>query len=283
MGSLFAKPTHNNSDLLNIDALAGIQYLGVSGVSKDCYDAFVIVLQSYHVSQMIVLTTKEAHTSNHALLMHSSIGDICIKDGFASGYVGEGPYWFDKVIKLALIAQIDIDEAQISGNVLKRVKESCLICDDIDYISLTKRGCRLGDYILSYESNYSLDSTTITSTRLPLCNINQALLPLAFTFNVDPVSAIMKANTLLEDKLREHVDTNRKEEVGSKLAAEFCKDGSCDDTLTKGGAYMLFQAYFKLYRNAIMHRNVQENNDMIFEFLYVNKLFNLIEQKKTIS
>ena len=68
--------------------LAGIEYSGLSGVSKECKDAVMRLLQyGDRISRARILSCSD----NNCLLLTVNVGDvIAVKSGFGSGYRGVG-------------------------------------------------------------------------------------------------------------------------------------------------------------------------------------------------
>jgi hypothetical protein len=70
---------------------AGIEYVGQPGVSKDCQDAVLRLLQyGDRVTQARILSSSR----DHSLLLTVNGDLVAVKSGFASGYLGEGPRTF---------------------------------------------------------------------------------------------------------------------------------------------------------------------------------------------
>ena len=73
--------------------MAGIEYSGVSGITKEC-----LVLQFYGCWQYGDRITKArilSSSKQHGLLLTTDVGDlIAVKSGFGSGYRGEGSRGF---------------------------------------------------------------------------------------------------------------------------------------------------------------------------------------------
>ncbi len=78
--------------------LAGIEYSGVPGASKECQDAVMRLLQyGDQITRVRILSCSK----EHCLLLTVNVGDlIAIKSGFTSGYIGEGPTAFSCVLQL---------------------------------------------------------------------------------------------------------------------------------------------------------------------------------------
>ena len=69
--------------------LAGIEYHGISGGSRDCQDAVMRLLQC---GEAIKRARIVSFSNSHCLLLTNEIGDrVAVKSGFSSGYGGEGP------------------------------------------------------------------------------------------------------------------------------------------------------------------------------------------------
>jgi len=80
------------------DQPAGIEYVGIAGISKDCQDAVLRFIQfGNRITEVRILSAK----SRHCLLLTRDGGDhVAVKSGFATGYDGEGPRRFSYVLQI---------------------------------------------------------------------------------------------------------------------------------------------------------------------------------------
>jgi len=75
-----------------MNELAGLEYAGVSSVTRPCVLAIASLLQQEDAIVRALLLT---HGSEHAFLLIDEYDRVrAIKNGFASGYRGEGPSVF---------------------------------------------------------------------------------------------------------------------------------------------------------------------------------------------
>src|SRR5437879_12147345 len=70
--------------------LAAIQYVGISGISKECQDAILRFIQfGNRITRAVVLSC----SGNHCLLLTlEALDSVAVESGFASGYGGEVPH-----------------------------------------------------------------------------------------------------------------------------------------------------------------------------------------------
>jgi hypothetical protein len=78
--------------------LAGIEYVGLPGISEECQNAVLRLLQfGDKITHARILSS----SGDHCLLLTVHVGDIvAVKSGFASGYLGEGPRTFSYVLEV---------------------------------------------------------------------------------------------------------------------------------------------------------------------------------------
>jgi len=79
----------NSNELPPGDQPVGIEYVGVAGISKECQDAVLRLIQfGTRITHVRILSAKR----RHCLLLTLEGGDqVAVKSGFATGYRGEGP------------------------------------------------------------------------------------------------------------------------------------------------------------------------------------------------
>jgi hypothetical protein len=87
----------NSTKSLPIDQPAGIQYVGIAGISKDCQDAVLRFIQfGTRITHVRILSAKTRHC---LLLTVEDHDEVAVKSGFATGYGGEGPRRFSYVLQ----------------------------------------------------------------------------------------------------------------------------------------------------------------------------------------
>jgi hypothetical protein len=131
-----------------IDLLAGIEYVGVAGISKECQDGVSRLLQyGDQITHARILSSP----SDHCLLLSVNCGDIvAVKSGFTSGYLGEGPRTFSYVLEVLQAQGVNIEEYTVSPEMIERLDMSSLTSADLKTIDTAKpvRGSRWRDYLL---------------------------------------------------------------------------------------------------------------------------------------
>lgn len=104
--------------------LAGIEYVGIAGASKECQDA---VLRLIQFGDQISRATIISCSDEHCLLLTLNGGDlVAVKSGFSSGYGGEGPRRFSYVLQVLQSHGIDIEEYNVPHEFLYRIDRSAL-------------------------------------------------------------------------------------------------------------------------------------------------------------
>lgn len=262
------------------DRRAAIEYHGVAGATAECESAvFRQLLCEPVMARAVILTSGR----DHALLLFTEVGDpIAIKSGFASGYGGTGPTGFSRVLQFLYGHGVEIEEMDVSEDVIERLDRAALTAADLDALENGKpvRPSRWGDYILKREQDAWFDKTlwrTLPSV-MPYAILDPRLIDLALKFESDPDACLSRGYRQLEDKVRER--TGLKELFGAKL---FSKAFQGEDALLtwdvddKGeiqGRGSLFAAVFMAYRNPRAHR-MPASGDPLSEFLLLNQLFKL--------
>src|SRR2546430_41032 len=111
------------------DEVAGIEYHGLPGISHECQDAVLRLLQ-YHerITRVQILSSD----GRHCLLLTMEFGaQIAIKSGFSSGYGGEGPGTFSRVLQLLDSHGVEIDEHDVAPEIIDRIDTSALTTNDL--------------------------------------------------------------------------------------------------------------------------------------------------------
>ena len=125
-----------NALTTGLSGLAGIQYIGLDGVSASCYDAVRRLVQcGERIESARILTCDQEHA---LLLSMEREGLIAVKSGFRSGYRGEGPSTFSAVLQLLRVVGVEIDEFKISAGLLKRLGASALTAKDVEAIEIAR-------------------------------------------------------------------------------------------------------------------------------------------------
>ncbi len=264
---------------INLDHLAGIQYSGVAGSSKDCQDAVIRLLQfGYSISHTRILTNE----NTHCLLVELDFGDlIAIKSGFASGFSGEGPSAFSYVLRLLGIHCGEITEHEVNEGIIDRLDKSALTISDIDSIIESKpiRPSRWYEYIKKeYDPRSRLtDLWRYFPHVIPFAVIDDRIADLALNFWDDPDKQLLTGYRRIEEIVRERTGLD---EHGNKLFAKaFLGEealltwGNVDQSQIKGRAN-LFTSVFMAYRNPRAHREFRISPfEYLNEFLLLNHLF----------
>ena len=261
--------------------LAGIQYLGESGITQECKKAVINLIHAGEkIHEVKILTFEETHSSAHALLLTLEYDiQIVIKGGFASGYNGEGPKGYAFVLKLLAQYTDNIDEYLVPQRIFEHISSSSLTVKDLEYInSIEKvRPARWYDsaYLYKERKHNVFNEFPLT---IPMALIDPRLIQQALEFETNPDNAIMNGYRKIESIIRERTGLNN--ESSTKLFAKaFQVDNSVlhwenlDPSESIGRASM-FANVFMAYRNNRAHQEPQYNlSDNIREFMLLNQLF----------
>ncbi|MDQ9172062.1 TIGR02391 family protein [Oxalobacteraceae bacterium R-40] len=268
--------------------LAGIQYMGLDGITSACLRAITCLINGgTRIKQAALITC----TQDHAFLFFEEMDEvIAIKAGFGSGYSGEGSRGLANALELLRRHSIDIEEFQVSAEFMHRLAYSCLLQKDVDFIRTASplRPSRWYDYI--YDQGRDLSDNPHLLTRhypiaIPFAIIDTRILDLAVAFPLNEDTAIISAFRRLEDIVRKRTGLPGE---GTKLFSKaFMQEDSPlkwdvpDEGEFKGRA-SLFNAIFMAFRNARVHREIYSGSDNeLREFLLVNELYRLESEAMT--
>lgn len=261
--------------------LAGIQYVGESGITQKCKNAVINLIHAGEKIYDVKILTVEGYYSNfHALLLTLEFNtQVVIKGGFASGYDGAGPKGYTFVLNLLNQYTDNINEYIISGSIFERISNSSLTVKDLEYINSIQRvsPARWYDFVPLYNENKS-DIFGEFPLIIPMALLDKRLTELALEFRTNPDNAIISGYRKIEDIVRERTELYN--ESSTKLFAKaFQGDNSVlywenlDSGEFKGRA-SLFTSVFMAYRNNRAHQEPKHNlSDDIREFMLINQLF----------
>ncbi|TKR33536.1 TIGR02391 family protein [Luteimonas gilva] len=260
--------------------LAGIEYHGLSGITQACVIAIIRLIQcDAWITGATLLTCGHQHSF---LLRLDETDYIAIKDGFTSGYSGEGP----RGLAAALLALhefgVAVEEVDVSRGILDRLGRSAMTNKDIQIIEESKaiRPTRWYDYI--YDVTDAIEKKSSANEffppLIPFRLIDSRIMDLAIRFQKEPDAAIMTGYRRLEQILASKCGLVGA--VGSKLFAKaFQVDGSLlfwegvDEGEAKGRASLFIGAY-SAFRNRRAHAELSHRlEDDIREFLLLNQLY----------
>jgi hypothetical protein len=270
-----------------LDELAGIQYAGLPGISAECQDAVIRLVQCReHVSHARILS----HEGTHCLLLTVGVGDlIAIKSGFGSGYGGEGPHAFSYVLQLLETHGAEIDEYFVPEELLDRLDASALRTTDLETLDAARpvRPTRWHDYVLEGDWDTRRTGTTWREFLpvIPFAIIDARLADLALSFWEGPDDKLMTGYRRLEDLIRER--TGLTEHGGRLFHQAFLVDSpplcwNDVDPNEQKGRGQLFGAVYMAFRNPRAHRELKMDygDAQLAEFLVLNSLF-LLEAEAT--
>lgn len=261
--------------------LAGIQYVGVAGISADCRDGVLRLLQyGDHITRARILSCDRTH----CLLLTINVGDlVAVKSGFRSGYSGEGPRTLSYVLQVLHTYDVEIDECEVSAEMIERVDDCCLTMADVRSIEAARPvlPSRWYDYILDHDLDSSKPKALWRNFPLviPFALIDDRIADLATSFWQDPDGKLLTGYRRLEDIVRGRAGIN---EHGARLLTQAFSPGSGRLTW-KGieerelsGRMNLFIGTFASYRNNRAHRESRHSTEgSLLEFLLLNHLYKL--------
>lgn len=257
--------------------MAGLEYVGLSGITRSCVDAVLRYLQfGDKIKSALILTCSQ----EHALLLTLDPEQlIVVKQGFSSGYVGEGPHGFATVLHTLDAFGVEIDECVVSRAVMSRIESSNLTERDMSEITEAppRRPTRWHDYVYAAKGlgNRLASEPGLFPSVMPWYLIDDRLLDMAHRFRQAPGEAIFGGFKRLEDILRQRTGLD---DHGAKLFSKsLLQDDSVlwwkdMDTTEQKARAALFTATFGAFRNPRAHRELAVHNDLA-EFLALNQLY----------
>lgn len=265
----------------NDDKLAGIQYAGIAGASKNCESAIEMLVQyGTHIQRARILTWK----NRHCILLTNDVGDlIAVKSGFASGYGGEGPRRFSYVLQLLDTHRAEVEEYEVDESTIERLDNSALTLADLRKLdqSTSIRPTRWHEYVTESDFKRGLDGTLWNNFPpvIPFAIIDSRITDLAISFWSAPDDRLLSGYRRLEDAVRERTGT---QEHGARLFSQVFTGNNpkliwknINDT-EKIGRINLFTGAYMAHRNPRAHRELKSHQDaQLSEFLLLNHLFRL--------
>lgn len=264
--------------------LAGIQYLGLAGVSRSCLHGIMQLIQFGLPIRKAALLTAD---HDHAFLLTVDDGDqIAIKAGFTSGYRGEGPTALADALELLLFHGAEIEEILVDSFLIERLNLSTLTLADISHIEITKpvRPMRLHEYIWAIHGveNEERNEWRKFPVIIPLALVNTQIRDLAITFLQSPDKSLLDGFRRLEDRIRKLTNSS---ESGAKLFSQAFLNADSNlfwpqlkDVGEQTGRGQLFVSTYMAFRNPRAHRELRHDYAaMAQEFLLLNTLFGLAE------
>lgn len=266
---------------INLKTLAGIQYLGLAGISSSCLDAIVRLI---HFGDKIHKARLLSCSGAHCFLLTINYDElIAINTGFSSGYAGEGPAALSTALQLFYKHGVEIDEYEVSPELLERVEMSCLTSKDIAFFETShpKRPMRWPDYIVDQNGRLNNNEENLLRRfpeAIPYGIIDSRLYDLALNFESQPDNSIMSGYRRLEDIVRERTGlTESNTKLFSKVfqgedSELYWKD--IDDAGEQAGRASLFTATYMAFRNRRAHREPDPcAGGSLQEFLLLNQLY----------
>jgi hypothetical protein len=258
---------------------AGTQYVGLPGISAACAAAVQRMLQ---YGDRIVSAKVLSANQRHCLLLSIDEGDkVAVKSGFASGYGGEAPRTFAKVLQLLRSHGVELEEVTVDEAVLDRLDASALTERDLDAIETARpvRPHRLYDY--TYDPRAPDDGPGLHWSSfpaiIPFAIVDRRIADLALRFQVEPTETLLLGFRRLEDLIRTRT---KSEEHGAKLFAQAFQgeqaklkwDGLQPSEAT--GRANLFTGAYMAHRNPRAHKELADTiHTLLSEFLVLNHLF----------
>ena len=241
-------------------------------------------------------------TSNrtHAfVLFFERDGAVAVKDGFSSGYRGEGPRALADALCLLELARIEVKEVEVPEGMIGRLASSALTHEDLERIEIEQpvRPMRWHDYVYAVYQGKDPGAAMwgAFDPTIPFGALDPRLKSLALLLHNDPDKVLIDGFRLLEDRIRERT---RLVEHGAKLfSLAFAGDepvlawfrkASTDrgeqipiDRGEQAGRAQLFTGAYQAFRNPRAHRTQSDNiAKAVAEFMLLNQLFLLEAEAK---
>lgn len=267
--------------------LAGIQYMGVPGVSAWCLKAIRRLFKSGDaIDRAVLLTGHGFHAFMLNLGEHEHPDWVAIKAGFSSGYAGEGPRTLSEALALLEAFNVPVEEVNVPPQMLQRLDQSALTQKDLAFIESASpvRPRRVADYLLPGDWGRAHRAKALSQLEpaMPWGLLDARLLDIAEIFAASPDHALMSGFRRLEETVRARLGDKQKDALDSKVfsiafmgeaPALTWKDLPKPERIARGN---LFVGAYGAFRNPRAHRERDEDwRVQLCEFLTLNMLFQL--------
>lgn len=262
------------------DPPAGIEYVGIAGISKDCQDAVLRFIQfGTRITDVRILSAK----SRHCLLLTREGGDqVAVKSGFATGYGGEGPRRFSYVLQILDSHGAEITEHDVPRSLLDKIDDSALTKSDLKRVKKVRhvRPSRWYDYVSERDFERAREGTLWYDefpAVIPFAVVDARIMDLAHDFWNNPDNSLLVGYRRLEDIVRERTAIKHH---GTKLFSQAFNpaDGSLTwehvDDGERAGRMQLFTGTYGAHRNLRAHKEMKAHSGkLLAEFLLLNHLY----------
>lgn len=273
------KPNRNANKPRPSDQPAGIEYVGLAGISKECQDAVLRFIQfGSRITHVRILSAK----SKHCLLLTLEGGDqVAVKSGFATGYGGEGPRCFSYVLQILDSHGAEIIEHDVPRSLLDKVDDSALTRSDLKRVK-KMRHLRpwWHDYVSERDFERAREGTLWQyefPAVIPFALVDARIIDLALEFWNSPDNSLLVGYRRLEDIVRKRTAI---EQHGTKLFSQAFNpvDGALTwehvDDGERVGRMQLFTGTYGAHRNRRAHKELQTHSEeLLSEFLLLNHLY----------
>lgn len=272
----------NSSELCRGDRPAGIEYVGIAGISQECQDAVLRFIQfGTRITHVCILSAER----DHCVLLTLEGGDqVAVKSGFASGYGGEGPRRFSYVLQILDSHGATIIEHDVARSLLDKIDYSALTVSDLEGVENMSpvRPSRWHDYVSERDFEGARKGTLWREefpAVVPFALIDARIMNLALDFWNNPDNSLLLGYRRLEDIVRERTAI---EQHGAKLFSQAFNPS--DGVLTwenvddgeRAGRMQLFTGTYGAHRNRRAHRELPTHSEeLLAEFLLLNHLYRL--------
>ena len=264
--------------------LAGIQYMGLAGISASCAKAVQRLLASgENVARALMLTSD----GSHAFLLNIGEAEfeewVAIKAGFSSGYAGEGPRTLSETLALLDAFDVSVEEVKVDSPMLQRLDQSALTIKDLELATLTGpvRPRRWADYINDVDLGHAKRARAIARLHpsMPWGLLDKRLFDLAKIFESNPDHSLMAGFRRLEEAVKSRIGKDVSE--SKVFAAAFLGEKPCltwrgvttAERISRGN---LFVGAYGAFRNPRAHKELLQDRDtQLCEFQTLNLLFRL--------
>lgn len=271
-------------DALGPSKPASIEYVGMAGISSECLDAVVRMLQfNDRITQAKILTCEHQHC---LLLVVGEDDLVAVKSGFTSGYAGGGPHAFANALELLKHHKVEVEEYKVTRQIIERIDNCVLTEKDVATIRAAKpvRPMRWFDYVYDAGIRDAAVGSLWKKFRpvVPFAIIDTRIADLAVDFQSKPNDCLLQGYRRLEDTVRART---KLAESGAKLFSQaFANDsgklewkGLQSSEVT--GRMNLFTGAYMAHRNPRAHKETDDSvHELLGEFLLLNQLFVLEAQ-----
>lgn len=252
-----------------------IEFHGQEGITQSCVNAILRIVQyDTRIKKVILVTYEQRHAY---ILLTKFCETIDIREGFSSGYSGEGPCGLSMVLRLFQHLEVEIEENEITYRLMEKLNSGRFTQRDFECLLARPASTwHWTEYLLRKEEK-SGSLWEQFAPVIPFSILDKRLIPLALSFWENPSHHLMNGYRLLESTVRARAVITS---IGAKAFSQAFQGPSAKlywqgiDAVELEGRVSLFVGAFKTFRNPRAHTVVEKSaEELLSEFLVLNQCF----------